>query len=65
MNDIHEFIEAVDKDNIPDKKKLKRLLNMHAIAHSEKFKSQFQGDIGEAQSTLKSAYQKYMKSPPT
>jgi len=61
MNDVYELINAIEADSISESMKRKRLQFMYSLTFSEKFKSQFQGNITDAREAFRRAYRRHMK----
>ena len=60
MNDVYELVNAIESDRIPESKKRQRLQLMYSLSFSEKFKSQFDGNIREARTAFQNAYRRHM-----
>ena len=61
IQDVRELIEAVEKDNIPDSKKRKRLQFAYSLTFAPSRLGVPASDVPEARRMLKNAYQQYMK----
>ena len=61
LSDVRELIQVIEKDNIPDDKKRKRLQFQYSLTFREGKVGLPRSDLPEARRMLKNAYQQYMK----
>jgi len=62
LSDVRELIQVIEKDNIPDDKKRKRLQFQYSLTFREGKVGLPRSDLPEARRMLKNAYQKYVKT---